>query len=345
LAAQPTVAESSTNGSYTPANDLGAFGGQPAVEIRGVRKAFGNVVALDRLDLTIPKAAVGLLGANGAGKTTLLRILLGLTNPTQGAANVLGYDTRTQGVKVREMVGYMPESDCLPMSTTAADFVGHMAEMSGLPATAARQRAADVLYQVGLDEERYRLIKGFSTGMKQRVKLAQALVHDPGLVFLDEPTNGMDPQGRDDMLDLIKRIHRMLGIAVIVSSHILEDIERVCDYVIILSGGKLMLAQPLEGIGIEQGDLLVRIDERQQEFIRRLEGLGLTASIGSSDELHGSEEIVVRFDNEEVYDVVRDVTADMGVALRSLRKRARSLEDVYIGELQGAATGGPDGSA
>jgi ABC-2 type transport system ATP-binding protein len=221
-----------------------------------------------------------------------------------------------------------------------------MAEMSGLPARAARQRAADVLYHVGLDEERYRLIKGFSTGMKQRVKPAQAIVHDPGLVFLDEPTNGMDPRGRDEMLDLIKRIHQMLGIAVIVSSHILEDIERVCDYVVILSGGKLMLAQPLAGIGTEQGDLLVRVDERQQEFINRLNGLGIPATMGTSDELHGREEITVRFDGDQTYDAVRDAAAEMEIALRSLRKRARSLEDIYIGEVAGpGGEGAQDGNA
>ena len=333
----------SLNGTLSSSLTNGAFGDAPAVEIRGVRKSFGNVVALERLDLTIPKAAVGLLGANRAGKTTLLRILLGLTDPTEGKASVLGYDTQTDGVRVRERVGYMPESDCLPSGTTAADFVGHMAEMSGLPARAARQRAADVLYHVGLDEERYRLIKGFSTGMKQRVKLAQAIVHDPGLVFLDEPTNGMDPQGRDEMLDLIKRIHKMLGIAVIVSSHILEDIERVCDHVVILNNGKLMLSQPLEGIGTEQGDLLVRVDTRHDEFIQRLGALGFPATMGSTDELHGREEIVVRFDGDQVYDAVRDVAAEMEIALRSLRKRARSLEDVYIGEVEaseGGATGG-----
>ena len=344
MSTSSTNATLATNGSAAPAaaNGLGAFAGPPAVEIRGLRKTFGGVVALDRLDLVIPRAAVGLLGANGAGKTTLLKLLLGLTDPTEGSASVLGFDTRTQGIQVRERVGYMPESDVLPSGTTAADFVGHMAEMSGLPARAARQRAADVLYQVGLDEERYRLIKGFSTGMKQRVKLAQAIVHDPGLVFLDEPTNGMDPQGRDDMLDLIARIHRMLGIAVIVSSHILEDIERVCDYVVILSGGKLMLAQPLEGIGAEQGDLYVRVDRDQAAFVRRLEGLGLHASQGSADELHGREEIVVRFDGDHVYDAVRNAAAEMELALRSLRKRARSLEDVYIGELESAAGGADD---
>lgn len=315
--------------------------GDLAVEIRGVTKRFGKVVALDRLDLEIPRAAVGLLGANGAGKTTLLRILLGLTDPTQGSAKVLGYDTRSQGIQVRERVGYMPESDVLPMSTTAADFVGHMAEMSGLPKRAARQRAADVLYHVGLDEERYRLIKGFSTGMKQRIKLAQAIVHDPGLVFLDEPTNGMDPKGRDEMLELIQRIHRMLGIAVIVSSHILEDIERVCDYVVILSGGKLVLAQPLEGIGTEQGDLLVRVDGDTDAFIRRLAADGIHAEYGAGTELMTRDELVVRFDGDQVYDAVRDAAADLDISLRSLRKRARSLEDIYIGEVD--RPGGVDG--
>jgi len=305
----------------------------PAIEVRGLTKRYGNLAALDRLDLSIPRAAVGLLGANGAGKTTLLRLLLGLTDPTSGDAKVLGFDTRTEGVKIREHVGYMPESDVLPPGVTAADFVGHMAEMSGLPARAARQRAADVLYQVGLDEERYRLIKGFSTGMKQRVKLAQAIVHDPGLVFLDEPTNGMDPQGREDMLDLIVRIHKMLGIAVVVSSHILEDIEKVCDYVVILSGGQLMVSQPLSGIGTEQGDLLVRLDGDPTEFIARLASQGIKTTVSGDEELAERDELIVAFDGDHVYDAVRDAAAKLGLPLRSLRKKARSLEDVYIGNL------------
>ncbi|HWK80362.1 MAG TPA: ABC transporter ATP-binding protein, partial [Thermomicrobiales bacterium] len=217
-----------------------ASSASPVIEVRGLRKTFGSFVALEGLDLTIPRASVGLLGANGAGKTTLIRTLLGLIAPDRGTAKVVGYDTQTQGVHVRERVGYMPEADALPSSTTAADFVGHMAEMSGLPSRAARQRAADVLYQVGLEEERYRLIKGFSTGMRQRVKLAQAIVHDPELVFLDEPTAGMDPKGREEMLELVERIYRTMGISVVFSSHILEDIERVCDYVVILDNGRLI---------------------------------------------------------------------------------------------------------
>ncbi|MDP9367850.1 MAG: ABC transporter ATP-binding protein [Chloroflexota bacterium] len=310
---------------------------EPVIDARGLHKTYKGVTALDRLDLAVPRAAVGLLGANGAGKTTLLRLLLGLTKPNAGSATVLGFDTRTQAIAIRQHVGYMPESDCLPPGATAADFVGHMAEMSGLPIRAARQRAADVLYQVGLDEERYRLIKGFSTGMKQRVKLAQAIVHDPDLVFLDEPTNGMDPQGREEMLDLIVRIHRHLGIAVVVSSHILEDIERVCDHVVILSGGRLVVSQPIGNLGGDDGDILVRVDGDPGAFLTRLASLGVTAAPTAGDGLWA--DLVVRRDDDQVYDAIRDAAADLGMPLRSLRSRARSLEDVYLGNV-GAGAGG-----
>jgi ABC-2 type transport system ATP-binding protein len=321
--------------------DLNLPDAPPVVETRNLRKTYDHVVALEGLDLTIPRAAVGLLGANGAGKTTLIRLLLGLSRPDSGAATVLGFNTQTQGIAARERIGYMPESDCLPPGTTAADFVGHMAEMSGLPARAARQRAADVLYQVGLDEERYRLIKGFSTGMKQRVKLAQAIVHDPDLVFLDEPTNGMDPQGREDMLDLIVRIYRTLGIAVVVSSHILEDIERVCDYVVILNEGRLVLAQPMASTREEGGDLLVRMDGEPERVIAALASHGVEARLNEEPE-HMPGELIIRRDGDQVYDTIRDVAADLGLPLRSLRSRARTLEDLYLGNVTGEASP-PDG--
>ncbi|MBA3416950.1 MAG: ABC transporter ATP-binding protein [Chloroflexia bacterium] len=277
----------------------------------------------------MPHSAVGLLGANGAGKTTLIRLLLGLARPSSGEARVLGLDTWRQGIKVRERVGYMPESECLPPGATAADFVAHMAEVSGLPPRAARQRAADVLYQVGLDEARYRAIKGFSTGMKQRVKLAQAIVHDPRLVFLDEPTNGMDPQGRDEMLALIVRIQQLLGIAVVLSSHILDDIERVCRYVVILDGGRLVASQSLAGIDPGGGDLYVRVDGDPAAFLARLHALGVEAAPAGED--HGRDEIVVRRNGHDAFDAVRDAAADLGVPLRQLRAQTRSLEDLYFG--------------
>jgi ABC-2 type transport system ATP-binding protein len=323
-----TAPSQSTIPSPTAATDA-----PPVVETRGLRKTYGGVVALERLDLSMPRAAVGLLGANGAGKTTLLRLLLGLSTPSAGSATVLGFDTRHQGLKIREHVGYMPESECLPPGTTAADFVGHMAEMSGLPPRAARQRAADVLYQVGLDEERYRLIRGFSTGMKQRVKLAQAIVHDPDLVFLDEPTNGLDPQGRDEMLDLIGRIHRRLGITVVLSSHILTDIERVCDYVVILNGGRLILSQPIGGPTSDTGDLLVRVEGDPAVFIQRLAHYGVKAEL-NEETVGFPGEMIVHRNGDQVFDAVRDAAVDLGIALRSMRTRAPSLEDLYLGNVQ-----------
>ena len=302
----------------------------PIVSVQGLTKRFGRRTALNQLTFDVPRACIGLLGANGAGKTTLVRALLGLTNPTSGQATVLGLDTRTQGIEIRKQVGYMPESDCLPPGATAADFVAHMGEMSGLPTRASRQRAADVLYQVGLREERYRLIKGFSTGMKQRVKLAQALVHDPGVVFLDEPTAGMDPQGRDDMLALIERIYRMLGIAVVVSSHILEDIERVCDHVVIIAEGRLVVDQPLAGIGEPQGDLLVRIDGNQEAFVTRMNERGITVRRNPDGDLHDIDELIVSDNSQRTLDAVRDVAAELDVGLRSLRMKGRTLEDLYL---------------
>src|SRR5882672_11549480 len=191
----------------------------PLITARELTKHYPGVQALDSLTLDIEPGIIGFVGANGAGKSTFLRILLGLLAPTTGSASVLGFDVQTEALEVRQHVGYMPEHDCLPLEVSGTDFVAHMGQMSGLPFTAARERAAEVLRHVGLHEERYRLIGSYSTGMKQRIKLAQALVHDPRLVLLDEPTNGLDPEGRDEMLALVRRIGRDFGIAVIVTSH------------------------------------------------------------------------------------------------------------------------------
>jgi ABC-2 type transport system ATP-binding protein len=288
-----------------------------------LRKTYRRVVALEGLNLEVPRAAIGLLGPNGAGKSTLIKLLLGLARPTAGAATLLGIDVGRAAVKVRERVGYLPESDCLPSDVTAADFVAHMAEMSGLPAKNARLRAAETLYHCGLDEERYRRLKEFSTGMKQRVKLAQAIVHDPDLVFLDEPTNGMDPAGRDDMLRLVARIHRELGITVILSSHILEDVEEVCDYVIMLDHGRLVAAGPVNDLIEGAGDIVVEIEGDIEAFLSRISAAGLAVTRRDS-------ELSIEHRGDEVFDLIRDAAADLGVALRSLHVGTRSLEDVYI---------------
>jgi len=299
------------------------------IETQAFRKEYGRqIVALEGLDLEVPRAAVGLLGANGAGKSTLIKGLLGLLRPSSGSAAVLGMPVATEAVEIRRRVGYMPESDCLPRDVTAADFVGHMAEISGLPSRAARQRANDVLYQVGLNEERYRLIREFSTGMKQRVKLAQAIVHDPELVFLDEPTNGMDPQGRDEMLNLIRRIHNELGITVVLSSHILGDVERTCDYVVMLDSGRLVIAGQIDSLRQDSTDVLVRIDGNQQQFIQALGRRGVEARENGLD-------IVILRSGDEVFDLIRDTVVEAGFVMRQLRPRERSLEDVYIQTVSG----------
>jgi ABC-2 type transport system ATP-binding protein len=309
----------------------------PSIETIGLSKRYGNILALDRVDLTVPRASIGLLGPNGAGKSTLLRILLGLTRATAGQAAVLGWDVVRDGRSLRQRVGYMPETDTLPEGATAADFVSHMAEMSGLPRRAARQRAADVLYHVGLDEERYRLIKGFSTGMKQRVKLAQAIVHDPELVFLDEPTNGLDPTGREEMLALIDRIHRQLGILVVLSSHILDDVERVCDYVVVLAEGQVVASQPIHVPEDETADLHVRVDGDPRPFLATLEEAGIAARPAGIE--YTTDEFIVHRDGDRTLDAIRDAAAATDSSLRLLRPATRSLEELYIDSVETSANG------
>ncbi len=306
------------------------------IETRNFTKKYGKFLALDAVNLSIPPASIGLLGANGAGKSTLIRSLLGIIKPTSGDASVVGFDTKSHGIKVREHVGYMPEADALPMGTTAADFVGHMAEMSGLPPRQARQRAADVLQQVGLGEERYRLIKGFSTGMRQRVKLAQAIVHDPQLVFLDEPTAGMDPQGREDMLELVERIYQRMGISVVFSSHILEDIELVCDYVIILDQGRVLASQSLKHSDENLGEVVVQVDGNANSFAEALRTRQAKVRI-EEDPATGQTIMVVDVHDEQMYDVIRNVAVEQHAVIRKLRSRSRSLEDLYLGSVNSIA--------
>src|SRR5687767_5085938 len=247
----------------------------PLLSTRALTKRYPGVTALDGLTLELEPGVIGLVGANGAGKSTLIKILLGLLDATEGEAQVLDLDTATQGAAIRELVGYMPEHDCLPPDVAATEFVVHMARMSGLPATAARERTADVLRHVGLYEERYRPIGGYSTGMRQRVKLAQALVHDPQLVLLDEPTNGLDPVGRDDMLGLIARINGEFGISVLVTSHLLGELERICDHIVVIDGGHLLQASSTADVTAASGVVAVEVDDRHDEVLALLSKAGL----------------------------------------------------------------------
>ncbi|WP_326551461.1 ABC transporter ATP-binding protein [Micromonospora sp. NBC_01813] len=230
----------------------------------------GRVTALADLTVEVQPGIVGLVGANGAGKSTLIKILLGLLAPTSGQARVLDLDPTTDADAVRARVGYMPENDCLPPDLSAAEFVTHLGRISGLPRAAARERASEALRHVGLYEERYRQIGGYSTGMKQRVKLAQALVHDPDLLLLDEPTNGLDPAGRDAMLALIHRIGAEFGISVVVCSHLLGEVERICDSLIAIEGGRLLRSAQLSDMTTVSDVLAVEVSEGTEALAARL---------------------------------------------------------------------------
>ncbi len=291
------------------------------ISTRALRFAYGDVMALDGVDLEVPPGRIGLVGANGAGKTTLLKLMLGILRPREGSVQVLGHDVATDRLDVRFRVGYMPEGDCLPPDQTAADFVGYAAELAGLPPKAARQRASDVLALVGLQEERFRPIGGFSTGMTQRTKLAQALVHDPELVLLDEPTAGLDPEGREEMLDLIERLGSF-GIDAMVSSHVLGDIERTCDWVVMLDGGRVLRSGPLSGLEAT-GTVLVEVFDDPADLVAQLTRRGATV------EADGSR-LQVTVPDGVPFDVVRDALAASGAGLRRLVPGATTLEDVFL---------------
>jgi ABC-2 type transport system ATP-binding protein len=293
------------------------------VALDGLTKLYpGGVTALDGLTLTLEPSIVGLVGANGAGKSTLIKILLGLLDPTSGSARVFDLDVATQGLTIRQLVGYLPEHDCLPDDISASDFVNHMARMSGLPRASARERSADVLRHVGLFEERYRPMGGYSTGMKQRAKLAQALVHDPRLLLLDEPTNGLDPAGRDEMLDLVERTGNEFGIAIIMASHLLGEIERVCEYLVAIDAGRLLQAAALGTFTQHTGTLIVEVDQTPGLLADRLAEAGFTARV---DRHH----VLVEIRDDGTYDQVRDAVVDLDLALIRIEPRRSSLEDLF----------------
>jgi ABC-2 type transport system ATP-binding protein len=285
-------------------------------------KRYPGVVALDELTLDVPPGIVGLVGANGAGKSTLIKVLLGLLPATSGGVRVLGLDPGRQGGQVRGLVGYMPEHDCLPPDLSATELVVHVARVSGLPATAARERAADTLRHVGLYEERYRHIGGYSTGMRQRVKLAQALVHDPRLVFLDEPTNGLDPAGRAEMLALVRRIGVDFGISILVSSHHLGEIERVCTHVVVIDAGRLLRSSSIDRFTGRSHVLAIEVDERVEELAARLAAGG----IRSRDD---GRTLLVDVRDDATYDAIRDAIADLGLGLIRMEQGRHHIEDVF----------------
>lgn len=313
----------------------------PVIRTRSLTKRYGGSssapAALDSLTVDVGEGVTGLVGANGAGKSTLIKVLLGLLSPTSGDAEVLGHDIRTGGTQIRTLVGYLPEHDCLPPDMRAIDFVVHMGRVSGLPPASARERAADVLRHVGLAEERYRLMGTYSTGMKQRAKLAQALVHDPRLVMLDEPTNGLDPAARDDMLSLVRRIGHDFGIPVLVTSHLLGELERISDHVVVLDAGHLLRSEATQAFMAGTGTVLVEVldgpggdgADAQTAMGEALAAHGLTCRpVGRLIEvepLDGSP--------DALRDLVRDTAADLGLGLVRVQPQTGRLEDVFRDEV------------
>ncbi|MBC7894194.1 MAG: ABC transporter ATP-binding protein [Cytophagaceae bacterium] len=284
-------------------------------------KEYRNVVALNDVSFNIFDGITGILGENGAGKSTAIKIFMGLMRPTSGSAKVLGEDAFAS-VDVRSRLGYMPEHDCLPSQVSAAEFLTHMAEVSGLPPGAARTRAADTLRHTGLFEERYRAIGGYSTGMKQRVKLGQALVHDPAFVFLDEPTAGLDPLGREEMLTLIRKTHREFGISVLLSSHLMADVERTCDRIIVLQGGRVVHSGEVGQFTKETERVFIEVDSNREGLIVSLERRGVVVTPeGTGLTIEGSD--------ESVYDQVRDALVESQAPLRRLAPRRRALTELF----------------
>src|SRR6516162_3628114 len=298
------------------------------IETASLTKVYpGGVTALGGLTVAFMPGITGLIGANGAGKSTLIKILLGLLTPTQGTATVLGHDCVKDGERIRQLVGYMPEHDCLPPDVSATEFVSHMGRMTGLPATVARERAAESLRHVGLHEERYRQIGTYSTGMKQRVKLAQALVGDPRLLLLDEPTNGLDPAGRTAMLELIARIGAEFGISIVVASHLLGEIERICDHLVAIEAGRLLRADSITSFTQASQVLAVEVEEGLVQLLHELKARGLTATTQQDQRV-----LLVPLGGDNTYDVVRDAVADLALPLCRLEQRRHQVEELFRDE-------------
>ena len=293
----------------------------PLLEAANLTKRYGSVLALDGVSFTVGEGITGLLGPNGAGKSTAIKLFLGLLQPTEGTAHAMGA-MPYKDIDARSLIGYMPEHDCLPTSVNASEFLTHMAQVSGLPPAQARTRAADTMRHVGLDEARYRSIGEYSTGMKQRVKLAQAIVHDPRLVLLDEPTAGLDPGGREEMLDLVRRTGRDFGISIVFSSHLMGEVEQTCDSIIVLEAGKVTQQGSVSGFTENTDVLSVEIDGRHDELVTALAGRGIEAERDGNAVLVGDE------DGRHL-EAIQDALIEAEAPLRRMAYRRRMLTEIF----------------
>ena len=310
------------------------------VELSRVSVRYGSQWALRDVTASLPEGAVGLLGPNGAGKSTLLKALLGFVVPDDGSMQVLGLEVRASPLPIRARLGYMPESDAHIPGMNAVTFVAYCGELAGLPRADAMQRAHEVLFYVGLGEARYRNVETYSTGMKQRIKLAQALVHDPDLLFLDEPTNGMDPRGREEMLELIRDIAHNKGLNLILSSHLLPDVEQTCDHVVVLDRGRIATHGPidaLKGHGARIYELRLKGDATA--FAGALSAAGV--------ECHGADEEVMRvfLPEDRGAQYLFQLAATHGLQVRHLRPSVPTLEDVFAKAIATPEDGPHDAAA
>ncbi len=300
----------------------------PVVQLEDVTVMYGNNRALKNVSAAFARGAVGLLGPNGAGKSTMLKSLLGFVKPSAGRMTVLGMNVATDPLGIRAHIGYMPESDAHIPGMNAVSFVAYCGQLAGLPPVDAMQRSHEVLYYVGLGEARYRNVETYSTGMKQRIKLAQALVHDPDLLFLDEPTNGMDPKGRDEMLELIRDLAHNKGVNLILSSHLLPDVEYTCDHVVVMDKGQVAAQGPIKDLKGPAGRVFeLRVKGDLPGFIETLMQRGM--------DVHATDEDVMRVfvppqaANGNEQRAIFSAAAEFGVQVRHLRPSVPTLEDVF----------------
>ncbi|PXF18713.1 MAG: ABC transporter [Methanobacteriota archaeon] len=294
------------------------------IEARRLVKQFGAVTALAGLSVEVPEGRVGLLGPNGAGKSTFIKLALGIFSPTSGSVEVLGESVTTAGPTLRQRIGYMPEHDCLPDRLTGVEFVVEMAQVSGMARQAAIQRTHEVLNHLRMGEEKYRPISEYSGGMRQKVKLAQGLVHGPELVILDEPTSGLDPQARRDMLRTIRTLTELGHSNVLLSTHILHDVEKVCDHVIIVSQGRLQMVEQVESLLASLENWVeVRVGEPRDAFCKALEQRKLEW------EEHGPA-LRVSFRGDETFGAIIAAAEESGAPLLQMERATRALEDLYL---------------
>jgi ABC-2 type transport system ATP-binding protein len=299
-------------------------------QLAEVTKTYGRVTALDQLSVSAPVGAIGLLGPNGSGKTTMIRTLLGLISMDSGAGSVLGMDIRERQLDIRRAVGFAPEDECLFPHVAGVGFVSYAGELVGMRPTDALQRAHEVLDYVGLGEARYRKVESYSTGMKQRLKLASAIVHDPKLLILDEPTNGMDPAGRQEILELAKDLAHNKGMSLLFSSHLLPDVEAVCDYVVVLAAGKLLAEGKIQELKqVHRQSYEVRVKAEPEPFAQRLNGMGCSTT--QRDDM-----LRVQLPEGESPQLLWRAAAEAGEQIRHLRPQRSTLEEVFLSAVEPA---------